>query len=190
MSNIEIWLLAVSLAMDCFSISVASSIIVRRFDWRLFFKMAFFFGLFQAAMPIIGWLGASYFSGLIEAYDHWIAFALLAFLGVRMIIEGCKSEEEANFDPTQLKVLLTLAVATSIDALAIGISFAFVGIRSIASLTYPVVAIGITSFVLSLVGSLIGAYAGRKFKFRMEPVGGIVLICLGIKILLEHLNVL
>ena len=141
-------------------------------------------------MPIIGWLGASYFSGLIEAYDHWIAFALLAFLGIRMIIEGCKSEEEANFDPTQLKVLLTLAVATSIDALAIGISFAFVGIRSIASLTYPVVAIGITSFVLSLVGSLIGAYAGRKFKFRMEPVGGIVLICLGVKILLGHLNVL
>ena len=190
MSLAEIWLLAVSLAVDCFTVSVTSGIILHRIRWKTFLLMGFFFGLFQALMPFLGWLGASRFQHLIEAYDHWIAFALLAFLGIRMIIEGCKSEEEANFDPTQLKVLLTLAVATSIDALAIGISFAFVGIRSIASLTYPVVAIGITSFVLSLVGSLIGAYAGRKFKFRMEPVGGIVLICLGVKILLEHLNVL
>ena len=190
MNLIETLLLSVSLAIDCFTVSVTSGIILHRIRWGTFLRMAFFFGLFQAMMPFLGWLGASRFQHLIEAYDHWIAFALLAFLGVRMIRAQFKEEETASFNPTSLKVTLALAVATSIDALAIGISFAFVGIRSIASLTYPVVAIGITSFVLSLVGSLIGAYAGRKFKFRMEPVGGIVLICLGVKILLEHLNVL
>lgn len=187
MSNIEIWLLAVSLAMDCFSISVASSIIVRRFDWRLFFKMAFFFGLFQAVMPIIGWLGASYFSGLIEAYDHWIAFALLAFLGIRMIRAQFKEEETASFNPTSLKVTLALAVATSIDALAIGISFAFAGFKQLESLWMPLTSIGIASFVLSLAGSLIGVFFGKRFHLRVEIFGGLVLIGIGIKILVEHL---
>ena len=187
MSNIEIWLLAVSLAMDCFSISVASSIIVRRFDWRLFFKMAFFFGLFQAVMPIIGWLGASYFSGLIEAYDHWIAFALLAFLGIRMIRAQFKEEETASFNPTSLKVTLALAVATSIDALAIGISFALAAIKQFESLWMPLTSIGIASFVLSLAGRLIGELVGKRFHLRVEIFGGLVLIGIGIKILVEHL---
>ena len=125
MSTFEIWLLAASLAIDCFTVSVASGIILRRIEWRTFFTMAFFFGFFQALMPPIGWSGANHFSHLIEAYDHWIAFGLLAFLGIRMIREYFKDSEECSFDPTRLKVILTLAVATSIDALAVGISFAF-----------------------------------------------------------------
>lgn len=132
MSTLEIWLLAVSLAIDCFTVSVTSGIILRRIQWRTFLKMAFFFGFFQALMPLIGWFGASRFNHLIESYDHWIAFALLAFLGIRMIREHFKDSEECSFDPTSLKVILTMAVATSIDALAVGISFAFTGFNSIS----------------------------------------------------------
>ena len=158
MSTFEIWLLAVSLAIDCFTVSVASGIILHRIEWRTFFTMAFFFGFFQALMPLIGWSGANRFSHLIEAYDHWIAFGLLAFLGIRMIREYFKDIEECSFDPTRLKVILTLAVATSIDALAVGISFAFTGYNNLVSLTEPLLAIGFASFAISLTGSLIGIF--------------------------------
>lgn len=187
MSTFEIWLLAVSLAIDCFTVSVASGIILRRIEWRTFFTMAFFFGFFQALMPLIGWNGANHFSHLIEAYDHWIAFGLLAFLGIRMIREYFKDIEECSFDPTRLKVILTLAVATSIDALAVGISFAFTGYNNLVSLTEPLLAIGFASFVISLTGSLIGIFFGKRFNFRMEFFGGLVLIGIGTKILIEHL---
>lgn len=187
MSTFEIWLLAVSLAIDCFTVSVASGIILRRIQWRTFFTMAFFFGFFQALMPLIGWSGANYFSHLIEAYDHWIAFGLLAFLGIRMIREYFKDIEECSFDPTRLKVILTLAVATSIDALAVGISFAFTGYNNLVSLTEPLLAIGFASFAISLTGSLIGIFFGKRFNFRMEFFGGLVLIGIGTKILIEHL---
>ena len=126
MTTIEIWLLAVGLAMDCFAISIASGIMLKRTLWRPMLMMAFFFGLFQAGMPLIGWACASTFSHLIEDVDHWIAFGILAFLGVRMVRESFKEEEcRQDFDPTRLKVVLMLAVATSIDALAVGVSFAF-----------------------------------------------------------------
>lgn len=187
MSILEIWLLAVSLAIDCFTVSITSGIILHRIRWGIFLKMAFLFGLFQAAMPFLGWLGASRFNHLIETYDHWIAFALLAFLGIRMIREHFKDEEERSFDPTRMKVILTLAVATSIDALAVGISFAFTGFRTLSSLLYPLTAIGIASFVISLAGSLIGVFFGKCFNLRVEIFGGLVLIGIGIKILFEHL---
>ena len=116
MNTLEIWLLAISLAMDCFTVSITSGIIMRRICRRTFFVMAFFFGLFQAVMPLIGWFCASRFSHLIKDYDHWIAFGLLAFLGGRMIKEGFSNDDKCCFDPTRLKVVLTLAVATSIDA--------------------------------------------------------------------------
>ena len=150
-------------------------------------KMAFFFGFFQALMPLIGWFGASRFNHLIESYDHWIAFALLAFLGIRMIREHFKDSEECSFDPTSLKVILTMAVATSIDALAVGISFAFTGFNSIGQLFSPLIIIGIASFVLSIVGNLIGIFFGKRFNLRMELFGGLVLIGIGVKILVEHL---
>lgn len=187
MSILEIWLLAVSLAIDCFTVSITSGIILHRIRWGIFLKMAFLFGLFQAAMPLLGWLGASRFNHLIETYDHWIAFALLAFLGIRMIREHFKDEEERSFDPTRMKVILTLAVATSIDALAVGISFAFTGFRTLSSLLYPLTAIGIASFVISLAGSLIGVFFGKRFNLRVEIFGGLVLIGIGVKILFEHL---
>ena len=175
MTTLEIWLLAISLAMDCFTVSITSGIIMRRICWRTFFIMAFFFGLFQAVMPLIGWFAASRFSHLIEDYDHWIAFGLLAFLGGRMIKESFSNEDKCCFDPTKLKVVVTLAIATSIDALAIGISFAFVGINSF------------TSIVISTLGSLIGVFCGKRFNLRMELWGGLVLIIIGVKILIEHL---
>lgn len=187
MSILEIWLLAVSLAIDCFTVSITSGIILHRIRWGIFLKMAFLFGLFQAAMPFLGWLGASRFNHLIETYDHWIAFALLAFLGIRMIREHFKDEEERSFDPTRMKVILTLAVATSIDALAVGISFAFTGFRTLSSLLYPLTAIGIASFVISLAGSPIGVFFGKRFNLRVEIFGGLVLIGIGVKILFEHL---
>lgn len=187
MSILEIWLLAVSLAIDCFTVSITSGIILHRIRWGIFLKMAFLFGLFQAAMPFLGWLGASRFNHLIETYDHWIAFALLAFLGIRMIREHFKDEEERSFDPTRMEVILTLAVATSIDALAVGISFAFTGFRTLSSLLYPLTAIGIASFVISLAGSLIGVFFGKRFNLRVEIFGGLVLIGIGVKILFEHL---
>lgn len=187
MSILEIWLLAVSLAIDCFTVSITSGIILHRIRWGILLKMAFLFGLFQAAMPFLGWLGASRFNHLIETYDHWIAFALLAFLGIRMIREHFKDEEERSFDPTRMKVILTLAVATSIDALAVGISFAFTGFRTLSSLLYPLTAIGIASFVISLAGSLIGVFFGKRFNLRVEIFGGLVLIGIGVKILFEHL---
>lgn len=187
MSILEIWLLAVSLAIDCFTVSITSGIILHHIRWGIFLKMAFLFGLFQAAMPFLGWLGASRFNHLIETYDHWIAFALLAFLGIRMIREHFKDEEERSFDPTRMKVILTLAVATSIDALAVGISFAFTGFRTLSSLLYPLTAIGIASFVISLAGSLIGVFFGKRFNLRVEIFGGLVLIGIGVKILFEHL---
>ena len=187
---VEVILLAVSLAIDCFTVSVASGAILKRTLWRTVLTMAFFFGLFQALMPFLGWLGASRFQHLIEEYDHWMAFGLLLFLGVRMLREGFRDEDDTqHFDPTRMRTILSLAVATSIDALAVGISFAFAGYTSVGQLGFPLLAIGLASFVLSVAGFLIGVFFGRRFHFRMEIFGGLVLRGIGVKILLEHLGV-
>ncbi len=190
MTTIEIWLLAVGLAMDCFAISIASGIMLKRTLWRPMLMMAFFFGLFQAGMPLIGWACASTFSHLIEDVDHWIAFGILAFLGVRMVRESFKEEEcRQDFDPTRLKVVLMLAVATSIDALAVGVSFAFLGMKSVAAILPPVGIIGFVSFALSLVGLMFGIRFGCGIARRLkaERWGGVILVLIGLKILIEHL---
>ena len=138
MTGLEIWLLAIGLAMDCFAVSIASGIILKRVQLRPMLIMALAFGFFQALMPLLGWIGASFFSHLIESIDHWIAFAILAFLGGRMIMESFKDEDcRHEFDPTKLKVVAALAVATSIDALAVGVSFAFLGVCNFASNSAP-----------------------------------------------------
>jgi len=188
MSNLEIWLLAISLAMDCLTVSITSGIILRRVCQRTFLLMAFFFGLFQGLMPLIGWFAASRFYHLIERFDHWIAFGLLTFLGIRMIKESFADEENHHFDPTRLPVILTLAVATSIDALAVGISFAFVGMETWNDIITPVLIIGLVSFIFSLAGCFFGVYCGKRINLRTELLGGIILIGIGVKILIEHLS--
>ena len=190
MTGLEIWLLAIGLAMDCLAVSIASGIILKRIQWRPMLVMAFFFGLFQAIMPLLGWLGASTFSHLIESVDHWIAFAILAFLGGRMIKESFKEEDCCQrFNPASLKVVITMAIATSIDALAIGVSFAFLGIKSCSSILYPVGIIGFVSFLMSLIGLIFGIRFGCGIarKLRAELWGWIILILIGTKRLIEHL---
>lgn len=190
MTGLEIWLLAIGLAMDCFAVSIASGIILKRVRMRPMLIMALAFGFFQALMPLLGWIGASFFSHLIENIDHWIAFAILAFLGGRMVLESFKDEDcRHEFDPTSLKVVSALAVATSIDALAVGISFAFLGVRSFSSILPSIGIIGFVSFALSFVGLMFGIRFGCGIarKLRAELWGGVILIIIGTKILIEHL---
>ena len=190
MTGLEIWLLAIGLAMDCLAVSIASGIILKRIQWRPMLVKAFFFGLFQAIMPLLGWLGASTFSHLIESVDHWIAFAILAFLGGRMIKESFKEEDCCQrFNPASLKVVITMYIATSIDALSIGVSFVFLCIMSCSSILYPVGIIGFVSFLMSLIGLIFGIRFGCGIarKLRAELWGGIILILIGTKILIEHL---
>ena len=190
MTGLVIWLLAIGLAMDCFAVSIASGIILKRVRMRPMLIMALAFGFFQALMPLLGWIGASFFSHLIENIDHWIAFAILAFLGGRMVLESFKDEDcRHEFDPTSLKVVSALAVATSIDALAVGVSFAFLGVRSFSSILPSIGIIGFVSFALSFVGLMFGIRFGCGIarKLRAELWGGVILIIIGTKILIEHL---
>ena len=190
MTGLEIWLLAIGLAMDCFAVSIASGIILKHTQWRPMLVMAFAFGFFQALMPFIGWMFAKSFSHLIESVDHWIAFAILAFLGGRMIFESFKEEECCQlFNPTKLKVVFTMAIATSIDALAIGISFAFLGVQDYTQILSPICIIGLVSFVMSLIGLIFGIQCGCGIarKLKAELWGGIILVIIGLKILVEHL---
>ena len=190
MTGLEIWLLAIGLAMDCFAVSIASGIILKRIQWRPMLVMALAFGLFQALMPFIGWMFAKTFSHLIESVDHWIAFAILAFLGGRMILESFKDEDcRQTFNPASPKVVFTMAIATSIDALAIGISFALLGINDYTEILSPILIIGFVSFVMSLIGLYFGIQCGCGCarKLKAELWGGIILVAIGLKILIEHL---
>jgi putative Mn2+ efflux pump MntP len=185
----EIVLIAVALAMDCFTVSVVSGVITRRNKWGSVLRMAFLFGLFQALMPLIGWLAIHYFQASVVAFDHWIAFGLLAVIGIKMIKDAFSPEEEDHMDPTLLRTQLLLALATSIDALAVGISLSCTGYEALSQLTVPLLVIGLVSFVFSIAGHLLGVRFGEVVARRWKPelVGGIILIGIGIKILLEHL---
>ena len=184
---IEVFLIAVSLALDAFAVSVSSGISVRGFCWRHAVKMGLYFGLFQFGMPLIGWFLGSSVSAYIEAVDHWIAFGLLAVIGGRMVWEALRrscGEEEAASTDLSARRLVVLAVATSIDALAVGVSMAFMDVDILIS----AVVIGVVAFVLSVVGGLLGKRLGCLFQRRAEVVGGVVLIAIGVKILVEHLG--
>ena len=192
MSLLDIILLAVALAMDCLTVSIVSGVLLGggiKEEGGKMIRMAFLFGFFQALMPLIGWLGISYFQSFIEDYDHWIAFSLLAIIGGRMVWESLNPAEEQHFNPRRLRTQLLLAIATSIDALAVGISFACTGYTSLAQLTLPLVIIGVVSFLFSLIGYQLGARFGRSIAHRLKPelLGGIILIGIGVKILIEHL---
>ena len=205
MSLIDIILLAVALAMDCLTVSIVSGLASKSTvrsalplatagtqelkPLTVNFRMALLFGLFQAMMPLIGWLGISHFQTYMEAYDHWIAFGLLAFIGGRMVWESLHPEEEQHFNPRRLRTQLLLAVATSIDALAVGISFACTGYTSVGQLTLPLIIIGAVSFLFSLIGYQVGARFGKSASQRLKPelLGGVILILIGVKVLLSHL---
>ena len=202
MSLLDIILLAIALAMDCFTVSIVCGMIdhgdrhndsseakIRVPVPVIYLRMAFLFGFFQALMPLIGWLGISYFQSYMEAYDHWIAFGMLAFIGGKMIKESFDEEEEKHFDPRRLYTQLLLAVATSIDALAVGISFACTGYQTLPQLSLPLVLIGLASFILSLLGFFLGRRFGSMITRRVKPelFGGMILVGIGIKILLSHL---
>ena len=172
------------------SIASASGIIFKRVIWKPMLTMAFLFGFFQALNPFLGWWGTDLFRNIIENIDHWLAFAILGFLGVRMIIESFKEEENKRFNPRSYKVIFTLAIATSIDALAVGISFSCMGYHNAASLCYPLSVIFLVSFVLSLVGLGLGLKFGKGFaqKVHAELWGGIILLLIGGRVLIEHLT--
>lgn len=190
MSLIDITFLALALAMDCFTVSIVSGVIIRKYILSIILRMAILFGLFQAMMPFIGWLGTSYFSHYLESVDHWIAFGLLAFLGGKMIKDSFGSEEEAHFDPSRLTSQLLFAVATSIDALAVGISFACLGYKNIEQLTLPLIVIGVCSFVMSILGNILGVMCGKSIVKRLKPefIGGVILLLIGFRILYEHIS--
>ncbi|MEF2621607.1 manganese efflux pump MntP family protein [uncultured Prevotella sp.] len=190
MSLIDITFLALALAMDCFTVSIVSGVIIRKYILSVILRMAVLFGLFQAMMPFIGWLGTSYFSHYLESVDHWIAFGLLAFLGGKMIKDSFGSEEEAHFDPSKLTSQLLFAVATSIDALAVGISFACLGYKNIEQLTLPLIVIGVCSFVMSILGNILGVMCGKSIVKRLKPefIGGVILLLIGFRILYEHIS--
>lgn len=190
-STFDLLLLSVALAMDCFTVSLMSGVILRRSITIIILRMALLFGIFQAAMPLAGWLGTAHFSQYLEAVDHWIAFGLLAFIGGKMIWESFHNDEddEPSFNPLRLRTQLLLAVATSIDALAVGISMACLGYDHITTLTLPLVMIGVTSTLMSIVGYWLGVRFGRIVTRRIKPelIGGLVLVFIGIKVLLSHI---
>ena len=187
---IELLLIGVGLSMDAFAVSVCKGLAMRKVNKKQAVVIGLYFGGFQALMPFIGWALGTQFESYITNIDHWIAFILLAFIGGKMVIEAIKPEEEEAVKemdpPLDHKEMFMLAVATSIDALAVGITFAF--------LQYPIVVcitiFGLTTFVLSIVGVVVGNMFGSKYQKRAEIVGGIILILIGLKILLEHLGIL
>lgn len=189
MTILDILLIAVALAMDCFTVSMVSGVMTRKMFWGRNLRMAFLFGFFQAAMPFIGWIAIHYFQSSVEAYDHWIAFGLLLLIGGKMILDAFKEEDEATFNPLNLGTQLTLAIATSIDALAVGISFSCSGYGTVQSLILPLAVIGLVSFFFSIAGLLLGVRFGGAVarRFKPEIIGGVILIAIGVKILLEHL---
>ena len=184
MTFIAVILTAFGLAMDAFAVSVASGIAMREIRVRHAIRIAISFGLFQAIMPLIGWFAGRGFSDLVEDIDHWIAFGLLLAIGAKMIYESTKLEKaEKKRNILRFHVLLFLSIATSMDALAVGLTFAFLKV----AVLLPVVVIGLVTFLLSLAGIYIGDTFGHFFERKIEAFGGIVLIIIGAKILITHL---
>jgi len=185
MSLLEIILIAISLAMDSFAISITAGLILKEFNPRHFIRIAFYMGLFQALMPVIGWVVGVSFKHYIVSFDHWIAFLLLLALGGKMIFDDLKSEDEqSSFNPQKRLVVMGLALATSIDALVVGVNFAFLD----TPIAMPIYIIGITSFILSFIGVFIGCNLGTKVKLKFTLIGGLILIGIGVNILNEHLT--
>lgn len=192
MNLVELLILAVGLAMDAFAVAVCKGLSIRKISVKHPVVVGLYFGIFQAAMPLIGYFLGKQFSDKISAIDHWVAFILLGIIGVNMIRGSIKEEEEEDCgcgeadNSLNVKGMLVLAVATSIDALAVGITFAFLKVNIFMATSF----IGIVTFLISAAGVVIGNIFGGKLKSKAEMAGGIILVCLGTKILLEHLGIL
>lgn len=189
MGLIELFLIGVGLSMDAFAVAVCKGLSMRKFQKDKALVIALFFGAFQALMPLTGWFLGSRFAGYIQQYDHWIAFGLLLLIGVSMILESRHEDEEDEQKAEEhlaLRELLVLSIATSIDALAVGVTFAFLEVPILPAVSL----IGVTTFVISFVGVAVGNYFGSRYKSRAELLGGVILIAIGCKILLEHLGIL
>lgn len=188
---IELFLLGVGLSMDAFAVSVCKGLGMKKLNKKQALIIGLYFGGFQALMPFVGWLLGSQFQKYITSIDHWIAFILLGFIGGKMMIEAVREwNEEEVVDvmdaPIDHKNMLVLAVATSIDALTVGITFAFLGTPIVEAITI----IGITTMVISIAGVVVGNFFGSRYKSKAEFIGGLILVLLGLKILLEHLCIL
>jgi putative Mn2+ efflux pump MntP len=184
MGLLTITIIAVALAMDAFAVSIVSGSAYKKLQIKHAFRIAVFFGSFQALMPLIGSLAGMSVKHYIAGYDHWLAFGLLSAVGAKMIYESFKiTPAQENFNPSNIWVLLVLSLATSIDALAIGITLSFLKVEILTA----VVIIGLVTFVLSYLGVFIGRKIGHFFENKIEAIGGLILIALGTKILLEHL---
>lgn len=186
MGIFEIVLIALGLAMDAFAVSICKGLSMKKMNWKNAIIISLYFGTFQALMPVIGYFLGTTFSGLVKSVDHWIAFILLAIIGGNMIKDSFDNEYEKRNEKIDFKTMIILAIATSIDALAVGITFAFFKTNIILAICI----IGIITFILSLIGVKIGNRFGDKFQNKAELTGGIILIIIGTKILLEHLEII
>lgn len=184
MSFAELFLIAVGLSMDAFAVSICKGLSVKKLSPKHALLVGVYFGGFQFLMPVIGYLLGFRFEHLITNIDHWIAFVLLAFIGGNMIKESFSKSEELN-DDFGFKTMFLMAVATSVDALAVGITFAFLNVSIIPAASL----IGVTTFIIAAVGIYIGNVFGAKYKSKAELAGGIILVLIGVKILLEHLGI-
>lgn len=184
-------LMGAGLSMDAFAVSICKGLSMRKVNKKQCLVIGLFFGGFQALMPFIGWILGSQFEQYITSIDHWIAFILLGFIGGKMVVEAIREKDEAvevgKMDPPlDLKEMFILAIATSIDALAVGITFAFLQVPIVEAISI----IGITTFVISVIGVYVGNFFGNRYKKKAELAGGMILILIGVKILLEHLGIL
>lgn len=187
MSISELLLIAVGLSMDAFAVSICKGLATKKVGVKHMLIVGLWFGGFQALMPLIGYFLGSTFEEYITRFDHWVAFVLLALIGGNMIREALSGEEEKANDSLRVREMLTLAVATSIDALAVGVTFALLpGVNIAAAVSF----IGVITFVISAAGIKVGNAFGAKYKSKAELAGGVILILIGLKILLEHLGVI
>lgn len=185
MELLTIILIAISLSFDTFAVSVSSGLILKKIDFFNATKIAITLAVFQAAMPVIGWLAGSGIKNYAESYDHWMAFGILALLGGKMIYESFKNDpEDRSFNPLDIKVMIGMAIATSIDALIVGFSFALLDYKILISVGI----IGSVTYVVAMLGMLFGKKIGIRMGRRMEILGGLMLMLIGLKILIEHLS--
>jgi len=184
MNILVTFFIAFGLALDAFAVAVSSGIVAPHVRFRHALKVGIFFGIFQGGMPVIGWATGSLFRNVISGIDHWVSFVLLCFVGLHMVYESLKrGSQRSGVNPLDIHILLLLSVATSVDALAAGVSFAFLNVAIVRT----VLIIGTVTFLLSFVGYYLGDKLGAFFKERIRIIGGLILVLIGVKILLEHI---